>query len=564
MALLIPKHQKRVDEQDPKPVDPNNFSSGSLLKNKQANSDFQGKGILSNLDTNLKTQVDKNILGMASGDAFTPFKSANNEAFALASKDVASQSAGSNAPDLGQGSAVQSQQNTQNQLLQNLGQNQLQQNVEQAKMQQQGTELGLNLASKNEQQSQFLKNLEVKYTDMKINQENLLAQIGSSEFMQGKQIASNEKLAEDANYLKQQGIDIEHAKMFGYDKENGVHVSGALELNAMANSLDYTKYKDSLAWQSFNTAVMAGDFDGANALAALNGFDTIDWTNAKAKESIQKIGIGIADIEKQLETLGDDADPALVKSLAEQYGALFAEKQALLGHPFSNVQLDSLVKGISEDTINNKDYTPFEAYLDDTLIDWWSNGLGKNIVNQLEGKFSDMAEELSYPNLDPAEAEKIAEKLAPVIWAAYNQASGTPLTDTQKELLKSAGLATGIKEEEKADKEADLALYLDGTTSPTTLKGAEDPENEKNAVYKEIEANASPWNDNATHQNKSGAGNNGYYFDNPISKGQYIMYKGKLHYVQSDPYLSHETGRDHSKVSLIDVNSGELKTITAR
>jgi hypothetical protein len=55
--------------------------------------------------------------------------------------------------------------------------------------------------------------------------------ITSGEKIAGMEIASREKVAADSNYLTQQGIDLQSATLYGYDKPDGTHIYGQAELS---------------------------------------------------------------------------------------------------------------------------------------------------------------------------------------------------------------------------------------------------------------------------------------------------------------------------------------------
>jgi hypothetical protein len=71
-----------------------------------------------------------------------------------------------------------------------------------------------------------------------LQRELTAANITSSEKIAGMDIASREKIAADSNYLTQQGIDLQSATLYGYDRPDGTHIYGQAELSGMKFGLE--------------------------------------------------------------------------------------------------------------------------------------------------------------------------------------------------------------------------------------------------------------------------------------------------------------------------------------
>ncbi|MBN1294361.1 MAG: hypothetical protein JXB48_21170 [Candidatus Latescibacteria bacterium] len=71
-----------------------------------------------------------------------------------------------------------------------------------------------------------------------LQKELTAANIASAQKIAGMEIASREKLAADQNYLTQQGINLQSAGLYGYNRQDGTHVYGTAELSAMKFGLE--------------------------------------------------------------------------------------------------------------------------------------------------------------------------------------------------------------------------------------------------------------------------------------------------------------------------------------
>lgn len=206
--------------------------------------------ILSTLDPELQALIEKNIQGFASGEFFAAQKAASSEAFARAAGQVRAAAGGAAGELIGQGAAVTAQQDTEQAILSAVGQKGLQDALAQQDMIMKGTGMAVDLAKMNTAQQNFLSELDFKFTGLNAQNEQFFANLTSQEKMflenlnsqeglLAMQLKSNEKIQADKNWLAQQGIDLNSAKLYGYEDADGNWVMGSLQLQSLAfeNSL---------------------------------------------------------------------------------------------------------------------------------------------------------------------------------------------------------------------------------------------------------------------------------------------------------------------------------------
>jgi hypothetical protein len=255
-------------------VPPPGFDLREELNKLKAQGFFQGGDVLGNLSPNIGEGIEQNISSLVGGGAGADMRSASNEAFARGAKHLRSRAAGA-VSGLGQGDAVQSQQGVEQAILGGASENILRQNVADQQLRMEGARLGLNLAQVNEQSKQFGQNLQLAFTGMAGDQQNLLTNLTANQQnlltkldfdkainsenlasqmeRMGMNIASAEKLAADKNYLLQQGIDLDTARLKGYrDPVTGEWVMGSQQLatiqaTALMNSQAGKGFHDYLA-----------------------------------------------------------------------------------------------------------------------------------------------------------------------------------------------------------------------------------------------------------------------------------------------------------------------------
>lgn len=202
---------------------------------------FDGGDILDMLPPEMKEQILSNIYGMSSGQFFDPYKTQSQEAFARAAQQLRGRAGGMLSGQLGQGAAVKGMQATEGDIMAGLSDKMLADQIAKGEMQMTGTQMGLGLAESNVAQQNFLKSLEKSYVDLSSQEKQLLAKLDVEQSMHmeglqkqlemlGMQIASEEKMFKDKVWLQQQNIDLDKAKLYGYEDENGNHVMGLLEM----------------------------------------------------------------------------------------------------------------------------------------------------------------------------------------------------------------------------------------------------------------------------------------------------------------------------------------------
>jgi len=238
------------DKPPPDPFDPGGYDpdiqdpTADVLQQLKDQGYFESLGILEGLPPGMKEQMLKNLQDMMSGGMFDPYKSQSDESFARAAQQMRSQAGGMFAPQLGQGAAEKGMQGIEQNIMAGLTDKQLADQIAKGELMKEGTMMGMDLAKANEAKDQFLKNLQLQYQGMTSDENKLLAQLDLQGAMHmdslktqlqslGMQIYSDEKLAADKNWLLQQGIDLDSAKMYGYTDQNGNHVMGELEMMAL-------------------------------------------------------------------------------------------------------------------------------------------------------------------------------------------------------------------------------------------------------------------------------------------------------------------------------------------
>ena len=149
----------------PTTVDPNKNIFASMFPNSgvatNANGASSGQQGNSNFLTGLSTdnslynQATNQIGDMMSGKAYNPFSSAMEESLARAAQQMRAQTAATNAPNVGQGSAVRAQQGTENNIFQNIASTKLQEAQGTQQMQQAGLSAFSGLVGLGQQQQQI-------------------------------------------------------------------------------------------------------------------------------------------------------------------------------------------------------------------------------------------------------------------------------------------------------------------------------------------------------------------------------------------------------------------------
>lgn len=200
----------------------------------------QDANILSSLNPELAALVQQAIQDQVSGAGFGAAKAVGDEAFATATQQYRAQ--GGAGAALGQGSANARQNTTEAQILQAVGQKGLQDALGLQESISKGIGQAVDLAKLNTSQSNFLNELQFKYDGL-----------ASQKDLQAIQINANAKLAADKNWLVQQGIDLENAKLYGYEDANGNWVMGSLQMN---NAI-FQSQMNSAAGQSFANYITA-------------------------------------------------------------------------------------------------------------------------------------------------------------------------------------------------------------------------------------------------------------------------------------------------------------------
>lgn len=542
--------QAPLYEDTPPVTDPNAVSPQG-----QVPGDYKGGNILDFLSGDMKDLYESNLEGMLSGDAFAPYKAASNEAFARASQNIRARSAGGAGGVLGQGAATSAQQEAEQSVLSGLATKGIEEGMAESELKKAGMGMAFDLAQAGESSSQFWGSLE---------QAKELAEKGmlSQEKLKQMQITSNEKLAEDSNWLIQQGIDTENAKLFGYEDKDGKWVKGSLEINEEKWGFEKDMWQNEQAWASFHQAVLAGDYEGANEIAKANGLPTIDWTNVQEKEQLENISIAMGDIGIMLDYL--DPDSPEYKVLITKYGELFGEKQKLLGIPFTDEDIDAFIQGITDDSVTDDDMGAFGAYLNATVIDWWENGMGKGFGTMLEGDAAAWNDTLNDPNATDEQIQVAAEGLAFLVNAAYRMDNGSVLTKKEKDALVAAGIAPEDWGDEDVDElKTTVENYWSGLEPHGALMGAGASDHELNDVYKGLEEKAAPVSDMGTYY--TGQGNNGYKFNTPPpAVGTYVLFNGILMVITSGVQWAKTTGStDRQFFTLQDVNTGATHTVKA-
>jgi len=211
----------------------------------------QDANILDSLNPELAQLVENALQAQVSGEALNPQLAAGNEAFARASQQARVAGGGAAAGQLGQGAANTAQQAIEQQILSAVGQKGLQEAIAMQEMVSQGIGKAVDLAKMNTAQGNFLTILDKDvqslnqadkqfFANLMSQEEMLNLKLTSQKGLLAMQIKSNEKLAQDSNFLQQQGIDLENAKLYGYEDQNGEWVMGTLQMQSLAfqNSLN--------------------------------------------------------------------------------------------------------------------------------------------------------------------------------------------------------------------------------------------------------------------------------------------------------------------------------------
>lgn len=206
------------------------FSMADQLQQKQDAGEFK-QDFLSGLSPGLGNQLQQNIKDFASGDAMEAQRSANNQALATQIRNMRASLGGQLAGQIGQGGALAGQQMIEQNVLSSMANKGLQEQLQETQMRQQGTQMGMQLAGQQQAAKQFGQNLEMGY----------------------QKSALSEKMAEDQNWLQQQGINTDQAQLFGYTDQNGNHVPGSMEIQAQ----QFQQALNSQAGQSFASYITA-------------------------------------------------------------------------------------------------------------------------------------------------------------------------------------------------------------------------------------------------------------------------------------------------------------------
>jgi hypothetical protein len=272
-------------------------------------------------------------------------------------------------------------------------------------------------------------------------------------------------------------------ELIGYDKTNTdgtpmldsngkvIHVNGTLEaqqaqvdIQKSGLDLDKERFTDSKVRDNYSIALAAGDYAGANNIARAAGIPTIDYTKQEDREALQKVNDSMNNAREMLAMIGDSATPEQIQQFATIYANAWSEKEKLLGVPFEEGQLDSIIKSFETNT-DSKDNGALNTYVSSTVMDWWDSGEGMMYSGQLQGKYSDLQQALATGvdsngvALTDQAKEDAAAQMGQLVWARYAASSGKYLTSNQINMLTEAGL---IDAQEKASLPQSLTAEKEG------------------------------------------------------------------------------------------------------
>lgn len=336
----------------------------------------QDANILSSLNPDFAKLVEEAIQNQLSGTAMGAQFAANNEAFARASQQARTAGGAAAAGQLGQGSANQVQQQTEQAILSAVGQKGLQEAVAMQNMISNGIGQAVDLAKLNTAQSNFLMNLDKDiqalnqsdnqfFANLASNKDLLGMKLSSEKVLNQMQIDATAKLAEDANFLTQQGIDLESAKLYGYEDANGNWVMGSLQIQGIA----FQNALNSQAGQSFANYITANPNTDINDPAVQKQGQAL-W------ESLGNEGpVDQAWLEARIEAV---KDPSLTNPIigtkamlddAVASGAISQENADIFWKNF----IDTL-SGVSGDDVD-PDIDPVDQTTKQLFADWAENNL---------------------------------------------------------------------------------------------------------------------------------------------------------------------------------------------
>ncbi len=316
--------------------------------------------------------------------------------------------------------------------------------------------------------------------------------------------------------------------------------------------------------QKMQTLLQSGGMENieqAEQLATQIYGQPMDFRNAKVEDVQNRM----SDIGQLIESGAENMSDEALQTLANKYGEMWKQQNALKGLEFETSEIETIKNNLLNDNLSEPQMGEVLG-ITENMGDWWTEGEGMPMQQQLSGRYKDLQMQMSDPDIPEAQRERSGKELGELVGSVYYAANGYPISEAQKKLIEDAGLGHLVTTESEAQAEESQGLveeFASGARNDyNTLVNELQQGNIDKETYQSAINNLPLISERTETKNPPGFANRKEVIPTLETKDWLKTPTGEVVKKVSQRNID-RVGKDQTEYTLQNINTGETYTVTA-